>query len=1460
MLTLVMSFPGPQTWAGKKATSWLNNTYDLQSSVRTLRYSFPNQFVFGDLFLPGESGDTLIFARKLNVHFTGYSVSDKLLTSNEVNGDGLQFNWLIEKGDTLSNLIKFAEKFKDPDREEDIDGALFGLEIGEIVLSNSQFSYHNLNCDTCHQFLLNTINLNISDFDLEGPFLTADIKNLSTTEQYSYDIEELKGQFAYLPQEISLKNGFIKTNESEIIGDLALKYDTTAHLKYFVDKVEIHADLKEGTAIASKELIHFVPKFPDFKIFRISGNIEGPIVDLKGENLNLFVSNKTHLKANIEVKNPLSAESIHITANDVDFSSSIEDAQEVFSIFSEKALPEQLVKMGKVDFTGNYKGFLTNFKAKGNLQTEIGEVDMDIFFNYKDSTDVSYNGIVVLDKVNLGEIIQDTTFGLVSATMNLDGKGLTANEMDTRLIAQVDRFEFREYPYSNISIDGKILTGDFKGDLKANDPNLKFDFSGDASLSRDISRYDFVAKIDTANLLALNLTKDSIVNIASELDINFKALNYDKWQGSIKVVNTIVENASDFYFFKDILVQSNGFSDSNKYLTVRSNILDLDLKGNYTFKGVSDVFMHHSQKFIKTTSRSYGAPDQNFNFDINVKNTRVLSEIFIPELYMEPNSTLKGSYKAKNNKLNIHFTSPGFEIKKNTLSQVDLDYYGSATKSQLGFNIAKTNLSSGLEIDSLNLSNQLFVDTIFFDFKWVIKDSIGSKATLKGFALQNDVNGFQFGIAESNFNIGSKGFEISEDNQIFIDSGGVRIQNLVISGETERISINGNLSKSPNEILRLNFQNFNMDLINYFVRTEQSRFKGNIFGDLILTQALSSTRFAADIHVDSLKMNNTLLGNLSIGSDWNYGSDDIALEAKLSKGELKSLIVNGVYSANKRGEIDFNVDFDQLHLAVFNPFVKVIGENLRGYIDGSLKINGSLSQPLVSGDLTLPKAAITISILQTDYNLAGIPKINILENRINLPDLTLRDTQFGTEGKLNGSITHKNFKDFHLDLNINADELLALNTTSTTSNYYYGRAFVTGLVTIKGPVDDLSIKANVAAKRNSKFYLPLDAATEVKRSDYVTFVNPYQKDNKSELNRVFVNKGISLDFNVLVDQNSEVQLIIDQQTGTKLSVAGEGEIRIKVDPFQDIQMFGTYTATEGDFLLSLENVVKKRFIVQRGGTVSWNGSPTEALVKISAIHETRADPSPLVPDYEGGRTLVNVILDLSGEIQNLNNNFSIKVPRADATTQTFIANRLSEGDKMNQQVFSLLALNIFLPDQGISGGDIVTNGANAFEFLASQASNWINQATGDYNVTLSYQNSTVNSSASDGTNSQEEVEVGVSKRFFDNRVTVNGRVGVALDENQRENQFAGDFDVEYNITEDGRFRTKAFSRSVQDQYSFTEQNYQQGIGLFYKVDFDTWKELVDAIRRKKTSESIDTSSSGNAIKEEDLPPSKIENQ
>ncbi len=1431
LITIAFSFTSVQTWAAKKAVGWFNGKYDTEVSLDFFSYSFPNTFTFKELYLPGEKRDTLIYARQLNFGISGFYSASNTLTATGISIEKLRFNWVTESGDSVAGFKKFIQKFNTGPKSN--DKPPFGMEVGNIEITDGSFRFENVNCTSCKRYQIKELDLEIDNFDLEGSYLTAEIESFSAKERYSLDIYKLQGDVGYVADQLFFNNLELKTSRSYVAGDIAFKYDSVSAFKDFINQVRIVADLDEDTYVESEEIMFFASEFPDFDRFKLSGEVNGTVSDLKTKDLAIEIGQSTRVRGDIGIKNPTSADSLFLNAQDLFINTIPEDVCYINGLFSDSSLPAIIDKLGNVNFSGNYTGYLRDFKTKAVITTDVGEIKADIAFRQPDTTlkNVTYQGDLEATSVNLGLLLNDSALGMVSARLNLNGKGLDPRTMDTKLKGSIPLFEFNGYSYSEMSVNGRIEKGNFRGRFEANDPNLRFTFNGNASFGKDTSTYNFVAKVDTADLFALNFTEDSVSRVSAEMDIDFVALNYDKWQGTIKVTNTTFEKARNFYFFEDIRVESKGL-DTSRSLQVRSNILDADVSGNYTIADIIQAFKYHTRKFIKSSKPMPEAPPGNFDFDVHIKNTQVLTEIFVPKLNIEPNSKINGKYRAKTRELDIDLKSPGFEYDENTIAAIDLQYKGADSKSELGFRIAGVELASGFEIDSVFLGNYYYRDTLFYNLNWIFRDSVDSRANIEGYALQNDSLSFEFGIDSSRFNIGFQDFMIEDNNRIFLDTGGVHIEDLVISNEDRSVVINGNLSDNSNEILRLNLKGFGMDLVNYFIGSPEARFKGNLNGDVIISQILGNPRFAADLSIDSLEMNNTLLGNFKAESDWTYKDDTISLAAYLELGKLRTLDVKGYYQPDSLGSIDFDIDFDQFRLAALNPVLSGFVENLRGYVNGGVNVSGNTGAPKVEGELELPKVAFTVSFLQTDYNLTGSPKVKILQDRISFPDLILRDSEFGTEGKLSGTVTHSNFRDFNLDLQIDADELLALNTKSSTDNAYFGTAFVSGVITIKGPTNGVVIKADVSTERDTRFNIPLDAAKDVRKSDFVTFINPNDtaKKEEEEVKQLSINKGITLDFNISVNRSAQVQIIIDQDAGTKLTSTGNGNIRLRIDPFQDMELYGTYTVYEGQFLFALENILRRNFRVQRGGTVIWNGDPLDALVNITAEYSTRADPSPLVSEYSGGRTLVNIDLTLAGQLLDPNISFAIEAPRASSTVQTVINNRLTDDTKMNQQVFSLLAFNRFAPDQGLADAGASTGREQGLKLLASRASSWINQLTGDYNISLDYQAAGDLQSGADASNpnavnvnSQEEFEVGVSKRFFNDRITVNGSVGVPVGENQ--NQIAGEFEIEYNITEDGRIRAKAFNRAVQDQFSFADQNYQQGVGVFYRIDFDSSREF-----------------------------------
>ena len=162
---------------------------------------------------------------------------------------------------------------------------------------------------------------------------------------------------------------------------------------------------------------------------------------------------------------------------------------------------------------------------------------------------------------------------------------------------------------------------------------------------------------------------------------------------------------------------------------------------------------------------------------------------------------------------------------------------------------------------------------------------------------------------------------------------------------------------------------------------------------------------------------------------------------------------------------------------------------------------------------------------------------------------------------------------------------------------------------------------------------------------------------------------------------------------------------------------------------------------------------------------------------------------------------------------------------MNQQVFGLLVLNRFMPPStGSSAQNSYNRGApgvnNGYEFLSNQMSNWLSQVSDQFDVGVNYRKGNEYTS--------DEVDVSLSTELFEDRLVLDGNLGYSDQrelQNENQSNFIGEFNVEYKLSKDGRLRLKAFNRSTNNSLLQTYSPYTQGVGLFYREEFDTFGEL-----------------------------------
>ena len=82
------------------------------------------------------------------------------------------------------------------------------------------------------------------------------------------------------------------------------------------------------------------------------------------------------------------------------------------------------------------------------------------------------------------------------------------------------------------------------------------------------------------------------------------------------------------------------------------------------------------------------------------------------------------------------------------------------------------------------------------------------------------------------------------------------------------------------------------------------------------------------------------------------------------------------------------------------------------------------------------------------------------------------------------------------------------------------------------------------------------------------------------------------------------------------------------------------------------------------------------------------------------------------------------------------------------------------------------------------------------------------------------------------RVLINGKVGVPVG-GANESAVAGDIEVQWLINEDGSLRMKFFNRQADLQFIGEDQIFEQGTGISYSVDFNTFRELYQKLFNKK---------------------------
>ena len=1444
-----LSIPAIQTSLGSYATGKINNTYGTDIKIEKVGLQFNGDVELKTILIKDHFEATMISVSELNTSILSFAkIANNEFEFGDIDLHNLFFHIKTYEGEDDTSFDVFVDKF---DRQNPIEKAnKFLLSSVSLNIYNSSFRITNKNKNTPEVLDFKDLDILASDFLISESNINTKIKQLSFKDSRGVTLKNLQTDFSYTSSQMVFSDLQIETLASIVKGQLQLDYQRK-DLKSFSEKVQV-----SGFFVNSNlDLDEFSLLYDEFganQKVEFSTSFSGTLENLLFEDFNLNNSRNTSIIGSLRFSKLFapSSDNFELDGKFEKISSNYEELVALLPRVLGNTIPSGFKALGRFNLSGQANVTKESVKAVMDVNTNIGDFFIDLnLYEIELIDNASYTGEIRFTDFNLGKAIGEPMIGLVTSSLRIDGSGFSKENISSDIKGVIDSFVFRGYDYSKLQLSGVVMNKVFNGQLDTADTNLKLNFSGLVDFSGAENIYDFSALIDYANLNALQLVaRDQISILRGEMFVDMKGSSLDDAYGVLSFKDALYENQNDRYEFKDFEITSDFNLNRTRTIQVNSpEIVNGSLKGKFRINDLPDLIRNSLGDIYTKFNPFLVIDDQylNFNFKIYSK----IMELFYPDIKLGPNTSVKGRLESDPNKFKLTFKSPTIEMDH---------FYADKIKVQLINDNPLFN--SYIEVDSLatkyyNASEFSLINVILNDTLYVKSEFKGGEESKDIFDLNlyyttNEANKSVIGVKKSTAIFKEIPWLInsSQDgpNTITFDRDfkEVLVDNLMMSFADEEIRLNALVESSGNSSLDLEFKDVDISKVTPSIKN--LKLDGNLNGSLNISKTQSIYLPKSSLTIDDFKVNDFNLGSFKSNIQGNQSLTNYDVSVSLKEDDNESLSVVGTFDVSgPNSSLALDISFSDFILNPLNPFGADVITNIRGGISGFASVSGRLEKPQIDGLLVLNNGGLAIPYLNVGYDFADATVINLEKQSFIFDQAIINDVDYQSKAYLNGGISHNNFSNWSLDLNIDSDRLLVLNTIEQDESLYYGTALVDGDINISGPTDQLFIEANVGTSQGTIFKIPLNDSEILSESSYVNFLSPDQKLAQSAVQAFEIDdvKGLEMEFNMDINDNAEIEIIIDKQTGSSIIGRGNGSMLAQINTKGKFQMFGDFIVLSGIYNFSFGRIIQKKFKVVKDGTIAWDGSPLNADINIKALYDgINVNPSTLLDNPINQSIPTEVEVHLTGQLEKPDLNFDIRFPGVNSTLNSELADRLRDKDRKEFQALSLLATGAFR-------SELTLNSQDAFGLVSDGVTSMLNElfADDDNKVQLGIDLDLGKTTPDYETDSR--LGVTVSTKINDN-VLINGKVGVPVG-GVSETTVAGDFEVEVLLNQDRTLTLKFFNKENSIQ-NFGEQiGYTQGVGLSYNIEFDNLKELLNALFKKQTKKinSKNTSEDDTALPE-----------
>jgi hypothetical protein len=1296
------------------------------------------------------------------------------------------------------------------------------------------------------------INLQLANTSLVKDSIFGDL-TFSTKERSGFELKKLTARFKMSPVEMEFSKMDLVTAHSHLRDYYAMQYADISDMDDYVNQVYMKAHFS-NSKVSSDDIAFFAPILGDWKKeVTISGDARGPVSNLKANNINLETGTGTHLKGSLEMRGLPDISSTFIDFHTDDLQT---NGADVLSIAPQIKEVQQLRmdKITNLHFAGSYTGFITDFVAYGQFQTNLGNFSSDL--NFKTNSDVPvYSGSLTTNDMDVGTLFDVPQLSTISLSAKLKGEGFNFKTLSATVDADVQKISINGYNYSNIKTNGQMSRKFFNGSLTANDPNLDMDFAGTIDFNGEVPEFKFNSDIRKSNLHALHFVSDSIT-LQAKLDLNFTGDNIDNFNGTARMYDVSVYKDRRRLEFDSLAVATH-MENTTKVLTFQGSEMSGYVKGNYSFMQLPDAFTLLLNKYYPSFFTAAPKSDikQDFSFAFQFGQVDKLIRGFSKDITGFDNSAINGSLNTITGALSLNVNVPEAAYGKYKLEDLQLKSTGNFNKIDISTSIGKV-----YSADRVILQNPLILASSGRDTSYLKVDlQANDSSSLDGFYARvvTVQDGVKIAFLNNAFTVNDRQWNVTPGNEIYWSKHFLTVHNLQVTRNEQSVTVETNEFNPEDERFLITLKNLNLpDVIPSQLTT--MRIEGTADGNITVSNPVNDLTVDANIRTSELRLDNDSLGLVTFNGGYEQATGEASFDVA-SANAGKSFAAKGtvgVSSENKK--LNADVDLNDASLSLLDRFVKDYVTDLKGVATGKLKVTGTTDLPSVTGNLNIDSVGVKVLYLGTTYTIPHL-SMNIDDKLIEFGNFSIVDKN-GSKASASGYISHDHFNDINFDFEVTARNFVFLNTGAADSDLFYGDVLADGKVYFSGPLNNLQLTVQARPDKGTHFYLPMSDSKDIGRSDYITF-KTYGTEMKEEKKKKKDNVNLNVLLNISATPDAQIDVIMDAASGDMISANGTGNLQIKVNTEGDFSMFGNYEINNGSYNFTFQRLSSWQFDIDKNSSITWNGDPTEAKVDMHAKYSipkvslyNLVGSAASANDKLATRTeRVDVLINLRGALLKPDITYEITLPEVGSLAyESGVAAKLHEinndQNKALQQMAGLLAFNQFLPDDpNAAGANVAVTGKNSVgQAISSQVQAILNNITGailknsgiGFNVNYrAYNIGTVDNTNMD----RNQVSAGVSSNLYNNRIRLY--VGGDYDWGKQTasatntNRFAGDFRAEYLLTPEGRFRINAFSKSDYDVYNLVNRN-KAGLGLSYVREFNKFSELWNEKTRRRLMDSL----------------------